>query len=113
MNRAIGCLALGALTVLAGVGRAQRVPSTKTVLPPSTGARVDVTVPYLTNGRSTLGVANGVAPLIVGKPSLYPGDPNTTGRPTYNLPFYGAVQSFNSAFFGAVQRNPNQLAPGR
>jgi hypothetical protein len=113
MSRVIGSLALAALIVLAASARAQRVPSSKTVLPPSTGARTDVTVPYTTNGRSTLGVANGVAPLIVGKPALEEGDANTTGRPVFNIPFYGAVQSFNSAFFGAVERDPTQLAPRR
>ena len=112
MSRSLWSLALGALLVAGALARAERVPSTKTVLPPSTGSRVDITVPFLSNGRSTLGVANGVAPKIVSDPALdETGD--RKGRPVFNLPFFGAVQSFNGYSFGSVERPPNSLRPNR
>ena len=114
MNR---CSCIGAafalvLTLTADV-RAGRVPSTKTTIIPSSGARVDITVPYTTNGRSTLGVYNGVSPAIEGNPapSVAPG--GLQSRPMFNLIFYGSWQSPGSWFFGAVERPPNQLRPGK
>jgi hypothetical protein len=105
-------LALAALLVSAGVADAERVPSARTVTLPSTGARPDFTVPYTTNGRSTLGVYNGVAPAIVSQSGLgNAGDASV--RQVYNLPYYGAAQSFNSSFVGAMQRPANSLRPGR
>jgi hypothetical protein len=104
--------ALGMMLATSGLADAARVPSTRIVTYPSTGARSDVTVPYTTNGRSTLGVANGVGPLIVSQPGLGTVN-NAQVRPVYNLPFYGARQSFNSGSFGAVERRPNSLRPNR
>jgi hypothetical protein len=105
-------LALAALVVSAGPAKADRVPSARTVTLPSTGARVDITVPYGTNSRSTLGVYNGVGPLIVSQPGV--GNVNDAPqRRVYNLPAYGANQQFNSGSVGAMQRPPNQLRPGR
>jgi hypothetical protein len=101
------CLALA----LAASAQA-RVPSTKTVLPSSSGARSDHTVPYLTNGRSTLGVANGVAPVIYSFPNL-----NAQGSPgplaVYNLPFHGAKILGSSGILGAGPVQPNILRRGR
>jgi hypothetical protein len=104
--------ALGLLLATTGLADAARVPSVRVVTYPSTAARSDVTVPYTTNGRSTLGVANGVSPLIVSQPGLGTFD-DAQVRPVYNLPYYGGRQSFNSGFFGAVDRRPNSLRPGR
>jgi hypothetical protein len=105
-------LALGLLLGSAGAANADRVRSTRVITYPSTGARHDITVPYTTNGFSTLGVFNGVGPLIVSQPGL--GVLNDAQvRPVYNLPFYGGRQSYNSGFFGAVERRPNSLRPGR
>jgi hypothetical protein len=104
--------ALGLLLGTTGLANAARVPSVRVVTYPSTGARHDITVPYTTNGRSTLGVADGVSPLIVSQPGL--GTFNDAQvRPVYNLPYYGGRQSFNSGFFGAVDRQPNSLRPRR
>src|SRR5262249_58768766 len=82
---ASGLLVLGLWLGLAAGARGERVPSSKTVLPPSPGARPDHFVPYLGYGpatgdlsvraldrtlaegvppltRTTLGVWHGVAP---------------------------------------------------
>ncbi len=110
MFRLAGLLALAALTVLAGSAGAVRVPSSKTVLPPTPGPRGDITVPYTTNGHSTLGVAQGVAPRIFSGPTLT--DPVNKGvLPVYNLIFYGSKQSLDSNNPGALPRKPNSLRP--
>jgi hypothetical protein len=105
-------VALGALLMMTGLANAERVPSSKVATPVETGARPDITVPYITNGRSTLGVYNGVSPAIVAKPGLG-GYQDAQVRPVYNLPYYGSQQYFNSGFFGAMDRPPNQLRPRR
>jgi hypothetical protein len=105
-------LALAVLLVSAGMADAERVPSARTVTLPSTGARVDVTVPYSTNGRSTLGVYQGVAPQVLAQPGLGTAN-DASARQVYNLPYYGAGQAFNSSASGAIQRPANSLRPGR
>src|SRR5437868_14449039 len=101
MIRLSALAALAALVLIAPTVDAARVPSRRTVIPPSTGARTDVTVPYTTNGRSTLGVAQGVSPFIYGRPAL--NDPMNHGViQVYNLPFYGARQATNSNHPGAT-----------
>jgi hypothetical protein len=112
MLRSTSFAALAALLLLAGFARAERVPSRKTVLPPSSGARTDITVPYLTNGNTTLGVWNGVAPLIYGKPGLGNVD-DAQSRPVFNLIYYGSRQNYNSSNPGAFPRPGNNLRPGR
>jgi hypothetical protein len=83
-----------------------RVPSA----PPATGPRPDITVPYTTNGRSTLGVANGVAPKIYSSPIV--NDPQNPGaRPVFNLIFYGAVQASGNRSEGAVNRTGPVVVP--
>ena len=70
MNRwrfAAGLLVLGLSALVASTARADRVPSHKAGIPPSTGARTDITVPFLSNGNSTLG-AYRVAPRIYASP---------------------------------------------
>jgi hypothetical protein len=97
--------------MIAGAAEA-RVPSTKTVIPPSTGARVDITVPYTTNGRSTLGVYNGVGPLIYSTPSISAkGSPG--GLPVFNLPFYGGRIMTGNGLIGAGPVEPNILRRNR
>jgi hypothetical protein len=99
-------LALGA----AGPARADRVPSSKTVVTPNPGSRVDITVPYLTNGNTTLGVWNGVAPRVYSSPIV--DDPkNPQAKPVFNLIFYGSSQAFGDKSNGATPRPPNVLRP--
>jgi hypothetical protein len=96
-------LGLMAFALLAGPALADRVPTTRTETPRAHGTRPDITVPYLTNGGSNFGVANGVAPLIYSSPVL--DDPSKPGtRPVYNLPFYGARMSYGSSSNGAVPK---------
>jgi hypothetical protein len=100
---AAGLLVLGLLPLTANPVRADRVPSSKVVVPPSTGTRVDITVPYTTDGYSTLIVNQRVQPRIYSSPVV--DDPsNPQARPVYNLPFYGGSQSYGDKSNGAVSR---------
>ena len=68
----------------------------------STGSRVDITVPYLTNGTSAF-MPGCVAPRIFSSPIV--DDPaNPQARPVYNLIFYGSRQAFGDRSNGAVPR---------
>ena len=97
-----GVLALALLIAATDPARADRTPSVRAEGQKSTGARVDITVPYLTTGRSAFG-AYSVAPIIYASPVvddlLNPG-----ARPCYNLPFYGARMGFGGYNNGAVPK---------
>jgi hypothetical protein len=84
------------------IARADRTPSTRVPSPPpATGSRPDITVPYTTDGRSTLMFAGRVAPRVYSSPIV--DDPRNPGaRPVFNLPFYGSVMSFGGRSNGAV-----------
>lgn len=96
-------VALGLILAAASWARADRVPTSRTITPKSTGARRDISVPYTTNGRSNFGVYQGVAPKIYGSPivddTTYP-----QSKPVYNLPFWGAEQAFGSKSNGATPK---------
>jgi hypothetical protein len=112
MFRLPALAALVALAVLAGSVSAERVPSRRVPSQPTTGGRVNIFVPYTTNGTSTLGVSQGVSPFIYSGPTV--NDPRNTGiLPVYNLIFYGSKQSFDSSNPGAMPRKPNTLRPNR
>jgi hypothetical protein len=85
-----------------------RTPSSKAGSSAIPGARGDITVPYLTSGGTTLGVANGVAPVIYSAPQqdnrAAPGI-----QPNFNLIYYGSAKAFSSVSVGATQRQPNVL----
>ena len=114
MLRRIGAAAAVAVGLALGTAcpaRADRVPSSKTVLAPSTGTRVDITVPYLTTGRTTLG-AWYVAPRVYSSPIV--DDPKNPGvKPVFNLIFYGSSNAFGDKSDGATPRPPNMLRPPR
>jgi hypothetical protein len=96
----------------AGLARAE-VPAVRSSGRKSTGARRDISVPYLTTGRSAF-MSGKVAPRIFASPIV--DDPlNPQARPVYNLPFYGGVQAFGGASNGAVPRAnyPTRMRPGR
>jgi hypothetical protein len=96
-----GLLALALLA--AGAARADRTPPTRVPSPPpATGSRPDITVPYTTDGRSTL-INGKVAPSIYGSP-IVEDKKNPGARPVFNLPFYGSVQSFGDRSNGAVSK---------
>lgn len=112
MMRIVLTLPMFVVMALATTAEAGRVPSYKTEIVPSSGARPDIFVPFLTNGRSTLGVANGVSPIILQQPGL--GTENDAQlRPVFNLIYYGSQQAPNSSFMGAIPREPNRLRPNR
>lgn len=96
----------------AGAAGAQ-TPTQRTKGQRSTGARRDISVPYLTTGNSAF-MPGKVAPRIFSSPIV--DDPlNPQARPVYNLPFYGGVQAFGGKSNGAVPRAnyPTQMRPGR
>jgi hypothetical protein len=100
---------LAILTALALTAAATaRVPSTKTVIPAQPGVRGDITVPYTTNGFSTLGVYNGVAPAMFAAPKL---DSAATPKMqnVYNLIYYGSRLGSASPANAATPREPNNL----
>ncbi len=105
MNRAsgiAGVMALGLLLGSVGVAQAYRVPMTRTSGYHNTGSRVDITVPYLTTGRTAFG-AYAVAPLIYSSPILDDAR-NPGAKPVFNLIFYGARQSYGDRSNGATPR---------
>jgi hypothetical protein len=107
---ASGLLVLGLFLLAASESRAERVPSARVPTLPTPGARPDGRVPYTTNGYSTLGVYDGVAPRIYASPMV--SDPRNVGVvPVYNLPFYGGVQAFGSQSNGATPRPPVNIRP--
>jgi hypothetical protein len=105
-----GLLVLGLCLLLTGVAQADRVPSSKASYPTYPGTRPQVTVPYTTNGNSTLGVYQGVGPRIYASPNVEDGK-NPGVQPVFNLIFYGSSQSFGSASNGATPRPANELKP--
>jgi hypothetical protein len=108
----LGLLAAALVALTASPAHADRVPSSKTVLPKSTGTRPDITVPYGTNGTSTLGVYQGVAPKIYNSPNVEDKkDPDV--KPVFNLPFWGSIQSFGDRNNGATPRPPGGPFPSK
>jgi hypothetical protein len=100
---AAGLTVLGLLLLTARPAHASRTPDTRVPTFLNNGARGDITVPYTTNGISTLGVANGVAPYYVATPNV--NDPRNPGtRPVFNVySFYGATK-LHGATEGAAPR---------
>ena len=105
-------ITLGLLLALSSSADAARVPSAKADRTNNYGAKPDITVPYLTNGSSTLGVAQGVSAIIAPSPGLG-GDKGDTQRPVFNLIFYGSQKSAGSDFNHATKRPPNSLRPNK
>jgi hypothetical protein len=107
-------LALIVALALAAPAWAYRVPSSRTQLvntaAPSRG--VDLTVPYTTNGFSTLGVWQGVSPRIISDPLLSPPS-NPQIKPVFNLQFYGSRLGPSDGMIGAQPVRPNTLRPRR
>src|SRR5262249_17446592 len=98
-----GVFALGLLLLVGSLARAEHIPTMRTSGQKSSGARTDITVPYLTTGGSAF-MGNSVAPRVYGTPQVdNPDRPQV--KPVYNLPFYGAVQSFVDYNNRAVQRD--------
>jgi hypothetical protein len=93
---------LGLLFCLAGVAWADRVPMNRNTGMRSHGTRFDLTVPYLTTGRTAFG-AYSVGPRIYSSPVVEDAQHPGT-RPVFNLIFYGAVQSFGDRSNGAMPR---------
>jgi hypothetical protein len=111
-SRWLFLVALGLVSILTGSSRADRTVSSKAIAPTTPGPRGDITVPYTTNGNTTLGVYGGVSPAIISNPLLI--DPNNPQmQPNFNLIFYPSMKGFSSSSVGATQRPPNQLRPNR
>ena len=101
--------ALALLACSAAPALADRTPTTRISGQRSTGTRIDITVPYLTTGNSTL-MPGQVAPRIYASPIV--DDPRNPGvKPVFNLIFYGAKMDYGNESNGATQRPPNDLRP--
>ena|SRR6516162_78753 len=98
-----GPLVVGVVLLGGGVARADRTPMTRTSGQHNSGARVDITVPYTTNGGSAFG-GYSVAPRIYASPSVS-GPANAQAKPVYNLPFWGGVQGYGAKSNGATPRS--------
>lgn len=95
-------VALVGLTVIPWNAMADRTPSIRSVGMRSTGARADITVPYLTTGQTAFG-GYRVAPRIYSDPIV--NDRANPGiRPVYNLIFYGAQQGYSGRSVGATPK---------
>lgn len=101
MKKWVALLALGLLLAATATASA-RTPSTRTEGQRSTGARTDITVPYLNHGTNAFqGYSVGVR--IYSSPIV--DDPkNPQAKKVYNLPFYGAAQSFGDKSNGATPK---------
>jgi hypothetical protein len=98
----IGLFTLAALFLDTGAAQAGRTPVLRTAAQRSPGSRADISVPYLTSGRSPF-VAVGVEPRIYASPIV--DDPrHPQSKPVFNLIFYGATQAFGSQENGATPR---------
>jgi hypothetical protein len=94
-----GLFAVALLVAAVGEVRADRTVTVRSGGQRANGTRVDITVPYLTNGRNAFGAAN-VAPLIYKSPTV--DDPkHPQAKPVFNLIFYGAKQGFGDKSNGA------------
>lgn len=103
-----GALTFALLLLIAEAAFAERVPMTRAAGQKSTGARIDHSVPYTTNGNSAFGVYSGVSPKIYSSPIV--DDPKyPQSKPTYNLPFWGAYMSFGDKSNGVTPKPNNNL----
>jgi len=79
---------------------AGRINSTRADGHRTTGVRQDITVPYLTSGRSAILSGTYVAPRIYASPEVdAPKNPGAV--PVFNLIFQGAKQGFGDRSNGA------------
>ncbi len=105
MNRWRWLAGIGSLVLfmtLIGSAQADRVPSTRSSGQRSHGARMDITVPYLTTGKSAFG-AYSVAPKIYSSP-IVDNPTHPQSKPVFNLIFYGSTQSFGGKSNGATPK---------
>ena len=94
-----GLLTAAFLMAGSGLAQAGRVPTVRTSGFNSSGARSDITVPYLTTGKSAF-MSGSVAPQILISPNV-DSVRNPQVVPVFNLIFYGARQGFGDRFNGA------------
>jgi len=99
-------LALAAMLV-AGTNPAQagRTISMRVQVQHNLGARQDVTVPFLTTGKSTIMPGTSVAPIIYSSQNVDDAK-NPQMVPVYNLIYQGARQGFGDRSNGAKARVP-------
>jgi hypothetical protein len=93
---------------------ADKVPSRRFEVRKNTGARSDITVPYLTTGFSTIIPGTYVQPRIYHAAMV--DDPYLVAvRPVFNLPFWGGIQGFswyaNGVMPTGLAVTPRELSP--
>src|SRR5262245_24122796 len=105
----LGFLALAVTALVAGQAAADRTPTVRERGQKSTGARTDITVPYLNNGGDTFNW-RFVAPRIYSSPVV--DEPHfPVAKPVFNLIFYGSKQNFGDKSNCAGPRPANTLRP--
>ena len=104
-----GLLVLGLMLVLSGSAQAWRTPSVRTMGEKSTGARTDITVPYLNHGLNAF-QGYSVAVRIYASPEVIDLT-NPGAKPVYNIIFYGSRLSFGTASTGPRERFEVQSRP--
>ena len=102
----LGMLTLGIFVMPAS---ADRTPGVRNAGQKSTGTRIDITVPYLTNGTNAFRGSPWM-PWIYSSQEV---DITTSmrGNQVFNLIFYQSRQSFGDRSNGAIVRPANQLRP--
>jgi hypothetical protein len=102
-------MVLGLTLLTVPPARAERTSGTRVPTYLNNGARGDITVPYTTDGRSTLMRNGRVEPYYYARPIV--DDPANPGaRPVFNVySFYGASKNFG-ATEGAA---PRERFPGQ
>jgi hypothetical protein len=96
--------ALALVVLSAAPVRAERTSGARVATVLNNGARGDITVPYTTDGRSTMMVNGYVAPYYVASPVV--DDPKNPGvRPVFNVySFYGATKNYGATEGAAPRR---------
>jgi hypothetical protein len=103
---ALGLAVLGLTLLATGPARADRTPSTRVPTFLNNGARGDITVPYTTDGNSTMMRAGFVAPYYVASP-IVNDTANPGSRPVFNVyAFYGASKQFGATEGAAPRARP-------
>jgi hypothetical protein len=107
-HRAVGPWALACVVLTATAASADRVVSMKAPSTRHPGVRGDITVPYTTNGFSTLGVWQRVSPYIYSAPEvfesysyhLYPAYGRLDAQVYYNTYHYGIPLGMQNRWTG-------------
>ena len=109
MRRGRWLLAMLALGMFVMPAAAERTHNQRTVGQKNTGTRVDITVPYLTNGTNAFRGGPWMPYIYSSQEVDIPA--SMRRNQVFNLIFYGSRQSFGDRSNGAIVRPGNRLRP--